>query len=82
MLPCNPLLYKVQRPMRGLLCSLLAIQLCACAQVQPWERGLFTKAQMASPPYPMQNALRAHIHNSREAASGEATTAGGGCGCY
>lgn len=61
---------------------LLTLGLTACAPVQPWERGNLAKPQMASDPYPLQSALRAHNYGSREAAAGGSAAQGGGCGCY
>ena len=56
--------------------------LCACAPLQPWERGNLAKPQMALDSYPLQSALRAHNYGSREAAAGGNAAQGGGCGCY
>ncbi len=53
----------------------------ACAPVAPWERGTLAQPRMAPVPNPAQRALRTHLHESREAASGSPTSAGGGCGC-
>jgi hypothetical protein len=36
---------------------------------------------MAWDPDPVDAAIREHTYNSKEAASGSATVAGGGCGC-
>jgi len=67
---------------RGLLLC-LAIGLTGCAHVvEPWERGNLAKPQMALDPDPVQNALRTHEYNSREAAAGSNAGQGGGCGCY
>jgi len=64
------------------LCLLLAlIELSACAQVQPWERGRLAKPHMALDSDPLLSAIDAHTFNSKEAASGGAGPAGGGCGC-
>ncbi len=55
--------------------------LCACASVEPWERGNLAKPQMALDPNPTHSTLRDHTFASRQAASGSGTAAGGGCGC-
>ena len=60
----------------------LSVCLASCANVQPWERGNLAKSQMALDPYPLQSALRMHIYNSREGATGGNAAHGGGCGCY
>jgi hypothetical protein len=53
-----------------------------CAAVAPWERGTLAQPQMAPDPWPMQSALRAHVQNSRQAATMNSAAQGGGCGCY
>jgi hypothetical protein len=60
----------------------LAFMLSGCSTVEPWERGTLAKPQMAPDPHPLQNSLSTHVYNSREAASGGDSAAGGGCGCY
>ena len=69
------------RTVPGLLLCLV-IGLTGCTHVEPWERGNLAKPQMALEPDPMQNALRNHVYNSREAAAGSNAGQGGGCGCY
>lgn len=61
---------------------LSAAAIGGCAEVQPWERGILAKPQMALELYPLQTELRSHIYGSREAASGGGASGGGGCGCY
>lgn len=61
---------------------LLLAALAGCAQVEPWERGTLARPHMALDPWPMQGALRAHVHGSREAAPRGGIAEGGGCGCY
>ncbi|WP_027328590.1 DUF4266 domain-containing protein [Marinimicrobium agarilyticum] len=60
---------------------LAALQLLACTQVQPWERGHLARPEMALTTDPMANTLRSHIHHSKEASSSVASGSGGGCGC-
>ncbi|MFP5307339.1 MAG: DUF4266 domain-containing protein [Gammaproteobacteria bacterium] len=64
-----------------LLALALAATLGACATVQPWQRGDLARAEMAFEPDPVLSAYRRHVEFSKEAASGGATLAGGGCGC-
>lgn len=59
----------------------LSIGILGCTPVAPWQRGKLAKPQMALDPYPLQNTFKAHIYNSREAASGGSSAGGGGCGC-
>ena len=59
-----------------------ALLLCAaCAPVQPWERGRLAQPQMALDADPLLSAMNEHVYSSKEAASGGASPAGGGCGC-
>ena len=63
--------------------GLAFIGMSACAPVQPWERGVLAKPQMALTPNTGNSGLVTHVYGSREAAptsSGDA--GGGGCGCY
>ncbi|MBE0436899.1 MAG: DUF4266 domain-containing protein [Methylomicrobium sp.] len=53
-----------------------------CATVEPWERGILAKPQMALDRHPLQNELRGHNYGSREAAGAGNSATGGGCGCY
>ncbi len=70
---------------RRLSCSVLlaaAWSAGGCTAVQPWERGVLARPQMALAPHPMRAALRAHVQTSREAAPPPGPADGGGCGCY
>lgn len=59
------------------------VGLAGCAQVQPWQRGVLAKPQMALNPHPLQSSIRAHNLSSREAAANiNSSGSGGGCGCY
>lgn len=62
---------------------LLLIQLAGCATlgVQPWERDLLAKDEMALDAQGVDLALDDHIYFSKEATSGGRAFAGGGCGC-
>jgi hypothetical protein len=61
----------------------LTLTLGACAHVEPWERGVLARHDMASDPNPLQQQVRRHVYSSREAAPANAGTGGGGgCGCY
>ncbi len=68
--------------LRGVLAALAAITCTSCASVEPWERGTLARPEMAVDPSPLQSEARAHVYESREGASGAATSDGGGCGCY
>lgn len=62
--------------------AVACLPLAGCVQVAPWERGVLAKPQMALDPYPLQSAVRDHVHGSREAGARAQTSGGGGCGCY
>jgi len=73
----------MKRTLRVTLLLLALGAVAGCAQVEPWERGVLAKPQMALEAMPLQGALRSHVYNSREAAAGvNASGGGGGCGCY
>ncbi len=66
-----------------ILLAVLTLPLAGCAHVQPWERGVLAKPHMALEASPMQNTIRSHTYESREAAaSTNKSGGGGGCGCY
>ena len=60
---------------------LLAVVLCGCETVQPWERGTLAKEEMQWQPNVMESQLRNQVYASKEASSGGTGAAGGGCGC-
>ncbi|MDD4914924.1 MAG: DUF4266 domain-containing protein [Methylococcales bacterium] len=60
----------------------LALLLCGCSEVQPWERGNLARNIMAIEMSPAQASLRQHNYASREAAGAASVlSSGGGCGC-
>lgn len=73
-------LFSIRR--LGMFGCLVLLGLTGCTTVEPWERGNLAKPQMAAEAHPMQSAVRAHIHGSREAGGGGQASEGGGCGCY
>jgi hypothetical protein len=66
--------------MTGLLCALV-LSGCATQKVQPWQRENLARPEMAWEPGLLQAGQRDHTFASKEAASGHAGLAGGGCGC-
>ena len=54
---------------------------CSSLGVQPWERDLLAKEEMALTSSPVDSALDDHIYFSKEASSGGKSFGGGGCGC-
>ncbi len=54
---------------------------CSSLGVEPWERDLLAKKEMALNASPIDAALDDHIYFSKEASSGGRSFGGGGCGC-
>jgi hypothetical protein len=54
---------------------------CAIEAVHPWERGQLAAPEMAWETDPLLAGYRRHTQASKEAASGDTTLGGGGCGC-
>ncbi len=54
---------------------------CANLGVEPWERDLLAKKEMALTTSPVDAALDDHIYFSKEASTGGKSFGGGGCGC-
>ena len=54
---------------------------CSSLGVEPWERDLLAKDEMALTSSPIDAALDDHIYFSKEATSGGRGFGGGGCGC-
>ena len=69
----------------GLVSALVAVAGmtagCATQEVKPWQRGALAKSEMAWEVDPLLGDLQRHTQFSKEAASGDATLGGGGCGC-
>ncbi len=54
---------------------------CSNMGVDPWDRDLLAKPEMAINASPLDQAIDDHIYFSKEASSGGRSFAGGGCGC-
>ncbi|MFC3200747.1 DUF4266 domain-containing protein [Alteromonas oceani] len=63
------------------LAGVLQLSGCASLGVQPWERDLLAKDEMALGAEGVDLGLDDHIYFSKEATSGGRSFAGGGCGC-
>jgi hypothetical protein len=56
---------------------------CATVEpVQPWQKGVLSKAEMSFAGDRLEQAFNEHVYASREGASGGNGANGGGCGCY
>ncbi|MBK8816346.1 MAG: DUF4266 domain-containing protein [Methylococcaceae bacterium] len=73
---------KLTKTINQTVTCLIFCHLTACANIQPWERGILAKEQMALDPYPLQTQYREHNYGSREGSNGGGSAKGGGCGCY
>ncbi len=59
----------------------VTLTVTACETVQPWERGTLAREEMQWDSDVIESRLRGQVYTSKEAASGGAGAAGGGCGC-
>lgn len=64
-----------------MLGALLLAGGCSSLGVQPWERDVLAKPEMALDYDAVTMGLDDHIYFSKEASSGGRGFAGGGCGC-
>jgi len=61
--------------------GILLLSGCSSLGVEPWERDLLAKSEMALPTSAVDASLDDHIYFSKEASSGGRSFGGGGCGC-
>jgi hypothetical protein len=71
---------------KGLLAAALLLCLSGCAMlevapVKPWEMDQLARSEMSLEVDPLLGNYRRHVQFSKEAATGEASASGGGCGC-
>lgn len=52
-----------------------------CVTVHPYERELLARPSMDGSSEEGETGFRAHVHDSREGATGGHGSTGGGCGC-
>ena len=65
-----------------LIFFILLASLAGCsASIQPWERDVLAREDMALDNAPVDSAFDDHIYFSKEASSGGRGFSGGGCGC-
>jgi uncharacterized protein DUF4266 len=65
----------------GFLTLSILLSGCSSLGVEPWQRDLLAKDEMALTAEPLDAALDDHIYFSKEASSGGRSFGGGGCGC-
>lgn len=61
--------------------ALVALAAAGCVTVHPYEREYLARPSMDGSSEEGENAFRAHVHDSREGATGGHSSTGGGCGC-
>lgn len=67
---------------RSFALLLMLAPLTGCAHVAPYERGHLAHRTMdVADRERYETSFNAHIHDSREAATGGSMSTGGGCGC-
>jgi len=64
-----------------IMASIAVISACSSMGVDPWDRDLLAKPEMAVNSSPLDQSIDDHIYFSKEASSGGRSFAGGGCGC-
>ncbi len=76
--------YGNRNHLTGGMCLLALLQLAACSSVNtvaPYDRGYLAEDGMQWDDGPRNAKLKGHVYASKEASSGGAGSAGGGCGC-
>lgn len=71
----------MNRWLAGVLGVLVLAGCASTPTVQAWEKGYLARPDMALEGNALEAKLADHIYFSKEAASGGAGVAGGGCGC-
>jgi len=61
--------------------ALAATAAAGCVTVHPYQREYLARSSMDGSSEDGENAFRAHVHDSREGATGGHNSTGGGCGC-
>lgn len=67
--------------MRSLLVALALVGVSGCVSVAPYEREALARPQSDITSEAEASEFRAHVHDSREGATGGLGSTGGGCGC-
>jgi hypothetical protein len=60
---------------------LAASAAAGCVTVHPYQREYLARPSMDGSSEDGETAFRAHVHDSREGATGGHNSTGGGCGC-
>ena len=75
------IMLNINRHKLFFLLSVIGLSGCSSLGVEPWQRDLLSKKEMALTSSPVDAALDDHIYFSKEATSGGRSFGGGGCGC-
>ena len=76
--------YRDQHHLTIGICLLAILQLGACSSLEtvaPYDRGYLAEDGMLWDESSRNAKLKGHVYTSKEASSGGAGSAGGGCGC-
>jgi hypothetical protein len=63
------------------LAVLALIGAAGCAPLPPWQRGTLRRPAMQPPSDPLEAAMDAHVHATREGFEGASSGGGVACGC-
>lgn len=72
---------KSKRSRLTTITAIVFLSGCSSWGVDPWDRDLLAKPEMAINSSPLDQSIDDHIYFSKEASSGGRSFAGGGCGC-
>ena len=61
--------------------ALAVLSAAGCVTVHPYEREYLARPSMDGSSEDGETGFRAHVHDSREGATGGHSSTGGGCGC-
>ena len=64
-----------------LFAGVLAAFVAGCVTVHPYQREFLARPSMDGSSEDGETSFRAHVHDSREGATGGHSSTGGGCGC-
>ena len=68
-------------PVARAVAAVLALAVCGCTSVAPYQRGYLARSDMALDTNPGMTKALEKTYSAKEAASGGASVGGGGCGC-
>jgi hypothetical protein len=71
----------MRRIVLGLLIGSCLVSATGCMRVNPWERDVLARRDMAWSPDPLEAKRENHVYFSKEASMPGGSGGGGGCGC-